>query len=59
MGDVKFGANGEWEEPRTIVVQYQNIKNNELEQFARAGTRKIINPPDIRTGEIQNYNALR
>lgn len=59
VGDVKFGANGEWEEPRTIVVQYQNIKNNELEQFARAGTRKIINPPDIRTGEIQNYNALR
>ena len=59
VGDVKFGANGEWEEPRTIVVQYQNIKNNKLEQFARAGTRKIINPPDIRTGEIQNYNALR
>jgi branched-chain amino acid transport system substrate-binding protein len=59
VGDVKFGANGEWEEPRTIVVQYQNIKNNELEQFARAGTRKIINPPDIRTGEVQNYNALR
>lgn len=59
VGRVKFGANGEWDRPRTIVVQYQNIKNNDLAQFARAGTRKIIDPPDIRTGQIQPYNSLR
>ncbi len=59
VGKVKFGPNGEWTKSRTIVVQYQGIKNNDLDQFARAGTRKIINPPDIRTGEIQEYNALR
>ena len=41
------------------VLVHKNIKNNDLAQFARAGTRKIIDPPDIRTGQIQPYNSLR
>ncbi|MBO6784570.1 MAG: amino acid ABC transporter substrate-binding protein, partial [Alphaproteobacteria bacterium] len=52
VGDVKFGKNGEWDRSRTIVVQYQGISNNDLEQFARAGTRKILAPLDISTGEL-------
>ncbi|MCZ6510885.1 MAG: branched-chain amino acid ABC transporter substrate-binding protein, partial [Alphaproteobacteria bacterium] len=59
VGDVAFGENGEWTESRTITVQYQNIKNNELDQFARPGTRKIMFPSDIMTGEVKPFNSLR
>ena len=59
VGKVKFGENGEWTQSRTIVVQYQGIKNNELDQFAQPGTRKIMFPADIKTGEVQQFNSLR
>jgi branched-chain amino acid transport system substrate-binding protein len=59
VGDVVFGENGEWTESRTITVQYQNIKNNDLDQFSRAGTRKIMFPSDIMTGEVKPFNSLR
>jgi branched-chain amino acid transport system substrate-binding protein len=59
VGKVKFGENGEWVDSRTIAVQYQGIKNNDLSQFSRAGTRKIMFPSDIMTGEVKPFNSLR
>jgi len=59
VGKVAFGPNGEWTRSRTIAVQYQGIKDNSLEQFARAGTRKIIYPADIKTGQVKAFNDLR
>jgi branched-chain amino acid transport system substrate-binding protein len=59
VGSVKFGPRGEWEVPRTVVVQYQNIKGNDLEQFTKAGIRKIIGPVEFATGKLQDFNALR
>ena len=47
VGRVKFGPNGEWTEGRTVAVQYQGIKNNDLAQFAKPGTRRIIFPASI------------
>ncbi len=32
-GDIRFGKNGEWETPRVLMVQYHNIKGNDVEQF--------------------------
>ena len=31
MGDIKFGANGEWAEPRVLQVQFQGISGHEVE----------------------------
>jgi branched-chain amino acid transport system substrate-binding protein len=59
VGKVAFGDNGEWTSSRTIVVQYQNIKNNDLDQFAQPGVRKIMYPEDIKTGTPQLFNSLR
>ncbi|MBT4908176.1 MAG: hypothetical protein HON62_14935 [Rhodospirillaceae bacterium] len=59
VGDVKFGPNGEWDQSRTLVVQYQDIKNNDLSQFAQPGTRKILLPGDIKTGDLQTFGSLR
>jgi branched-chain amino acid transport system substrate-binding protein len=52
-GDIKFGANGEWIEPRVLAVQFQNVKPNDMEQFRDSKTEVILWPPELKTGEIQ------
>lgn len=52
VGQVKFGENGEWSVARDLVVQYQNIQGNGIEQFRKAGTQVILYPPDYKSGQI-------
>jgi branched-chain amino acid transport system substrate-binding protein len=33
IGDVKFGAKGEWAKARVLQTQFQNIKGNDINQF--------------------------
>ncbi len=51
-GDIKFGKNGEWEKPRVLMVQYHNIKGNDLEQFRTAGHEVVFDPPEFKTGDV-------
>ncbi|MSP02602.1 MAG: branched-chain amino acid ABC transporter substrate-binding protein [Acetobacteraceae bacterium] len=53
VGDIKFGSNGEWIEPRVLAVQFQNVKPNDLEQFRDPKTEVILWPPEMKTGDIQ------
>jgi branched-chain amino acid transport system substrate-binding protein len=53
VGDVKFGPNGEWSEPRVLTVQFQNIKPNDMEQFRDPKTEVILWPPALKTGDIE------
>ena len=52
MGEVKFGAKGEWVESRFVVVQYHGIKDDSLDQFKGMATQTIIGPPRFKTGEV-------
>jgi branched-chain amino acid transport system substrate-binding protein len=52
IGEVKFGPNGEWSEPRVNEVQFQNIKANDIEQFRDPRTEVILWPPELRTGDL-------
>lgn len=52
VGKVKFGANGEWAKTRVLMVQFQGIENNDLEQFTKAGTRPILYPGEWVSGEL-------
>lgn len=52
VGTIRFGRNGEWARPRILMVQYQGIADNDLETFARAGTRAVLHPPEWRSGEL-------
>lgn len=54
VGKVKFGKNGEWAQSRVLMVQYQGIKDNNLETFAKAGTRVVLYPKEWKSGNI-NY----
>ena len=53
VGDIKFGPNGEWVEPRVLAVQFQNVKPNDLEQFRQPETEVVLWPPGMETGKIQ------
>ena len=53
VGEIKFGSNGEWIEPRVLAVQFQNVKTNDLEQFRDPKTEVILWPPALKTGDIQ------
>jgi branched-chain amino acid transport system substrate-binding protein len=53
VGDIKFAANGEWAEPRLLLVQYQGISGNDVEQFKQAGKQVIIYPPRFKSGEMK------
>jgi branched-chain amino acid transport system substrate-binding protein len=53
VGDIKFGSNGEWVEPRVMAVQFQGVKSNDLEQFRDPKTEVILWPPALKTGDIE------
>ena len=52
VGDVKFGADGEWAEARVMEVQFQNVKANDVEQFKDPKTEVILWPPALKTGDV-------
>lgn len=52
MGDVKFGAKGEWAQSRFVVVQYHGIKGDALDQYKGMATQTIIGPPAFKTGDL-------
>jgi branched-chain amino acid transport system substrate-binding protein len=52
VGDLKFGKDGEWVEPRVLQVQFQNIKGNDVDQFRRLDTQVIVWPETYKTGTL-------
>jgi hypothetical protein len=52
VGDVKFNAQGEWAEERTLAAQFQNIKGNTIDDFRDLKTEVIVYPPQYKTGEV-------
>ena len=52
VGDVKFGAKGEWDKDRMLYVQFQNIKGNSVDEFKDLKTEVLLYPPQYKSGEI-------
>jgi branched-chain amino acid transport system substrate-binding protein len=52
VGEVKFGAQGEWEQSRILQVQYQNIKGHDLAQFKDLSTQVVVAPVEYASGEV-------
>jgi branched-chain amino acid transport system substrate-binding protein len=51
VGDVKFGANGEWAQGRVLQVQFQNIKGNDVGQFKDISTQVVVSPAAYESGK--------
>jgi branched-chain amino acid transport system substrate-binding protein len=52
VGDVKFGLDGEWPQPRILIVQCQNIRGNGLDQFRDLSTQVILAPSQFKSGDM-------
>jgi len=52
LGDVKFGKDGEWAEPRVLQVQFQNVKGNDPMQFKDVSTQVVVAPEAYASGKV-------
>jgi len=60
VGDISFGPDGEWTEPRNVFVQYHGIKGNDLDQFRDDSRITILFPSQYKSGDvIWPYNKAR
>ena len=51
VGDVKFGAKGEWAQGRVLQVQFQNVKGNDVGQFKDISTQVVVSPKEYESGK--------
>ena len=52
VGDVKFGAKGEWEKSRVLQVQFQNVKGNDVAQFKDMSTQVVVAPAEYESAKV-------
>jgi branched-chain amino acid transport system substrate-binding protein len=53
VGDITFGPNGEWTEPRVLAVQFQGVQGHDISQFKDTKTEVILWPPALKSGELR------
>src|SRR5215471_6860923 len=51
-GDISFGPNGEWVQPRVLQVQFQGIKGNDVGQFKDISTQVVVTPDAYKSGNL-------
>jgi branched-chain amino acid transport system substrate-binding protein len=60
VGKVKFGKNGEWAQGRTLMVQYQKVTGNSVDQFRGPGKKVVLFPDEFKSGTlIYPYSAAK
>jgi branched-chain amino acid transport system substrate-binding protein len=53
MGDIKFGANGEWAKSGMLQVQYHGIKQGAgLDVWRGMSYQTVLTPPEYKTGDV-------
>jgi branched-chain amino acid transport system substrate-binding protein len=52
VGKIRFAPNGEWTEPRVLMVQYRGVEGNNADQFRDAGRYTILYPPAFKSGDV-------
>ena len=53
VGPIKYGRNGEWATARVLMVQFNGIKDKDVEQFRQPGKQVILSPEKFKTGELK------
>jgi branched-chain amino acid transport system substrate-binding protein len=58
VGDITYGRDGEWAEPRLVWTQFRGIKGNDLAQFENPAVEAVLLPKSAKSGDlIQPYVA--
>jgi branched-chain amino acid transport system substrate-binding protein len=59
VGNIRYDAVGEWATPRLPMVQFQGVKDKNVDQFRGPGRQVIIAPAKLQTGQVQPFDKLR
>jgi branched-chain amino acid transport system substrate-binding protein len=60
IGDVKFGADGEWEKDRQFLIQFRGVKGNGIEQFRGMDVQPALYPLEAKTTDkLVPFNEAR
>jgi branched-chain amino acid transport system substrate-binding protein len=51
-GEIAYGKDGEWNQTRQFLTQFQNVEANNVEQFRDGHKQPILWPPEFKTGEM-------
>lgn len=54
VGKIRFDAIGNWTKRRVLMVQFQGVKDKDLDQFRFPGRQVVIDPPEFRSGEFKH-----
>jgi branched-chain amino acid transport system substrate-binding protein len=52
VGKIRFGKDGEWAKGRTLMVQYQKVMADDIEQFRGPGKKPVLYPEELKSGNI-------
>jgi branched-chain amino acid transport system substrate-binding protein len=52
VGDITYGPNGEWAEPRVLEIQFHDVAGNSLDQFKTDAKQTILWPAKYATGTM-------
>ncbi len=52
VGDITYGKDGEWAEPRLVWTQFRGIKGNDLSQFENPAIEAVLLPKFAQSGEL-------
>ena len=52
VGNIRFGKDGEWAKGRTLMVQYQKVVGDDIEQFRGPGKKPVLYPEELKSGTI-------
>jgi branched-chain amino acid transport system substrate-binding protein len=52
VGDIKFGADGEWAHERMLHAQFRGVKGNDVQQFMDPAREVVISPAEYKTGDL-------
>ena len=53
VGPIKYQRNGEWAEGRVLLVQFNGIKDKDVEQFRLPGKQVILAPEKYKSGALK------
>ena len=52
VGPIRYGADGEWANPRVVQAQFRGIVDKNMEQFRQPGKQVVLYPEQYKTGEV-------
>jgi branched-chain amino acid transport system substrate-binding protein len=55
LGELRFDALGEWDQPRVLTVQFGNIASNDIDAFRSPDARVVVAPNKYASGTLQPF----